>query len=65
MKKQVVYSLDKRIPIEVSEALAKAIDKKNHCNSMIKSYTDDWVVAQKKIIYLTESIKKLKGETNE
>lgn len=62
MKKQVVYSLDNRIPIELSEALAKAIDERDHFNNMIKSYTDDWIEAQKKIIYLTGAIKKLKGE---
>ena len=33
-----------------------------HCNNMIKRYTDDWVVLQQNIIILEEALKRL--ETN-
>lgn len=52
------------MPTELAEALAKAVDKRNHSAYMIKQYTDDWVEAQEKIIVLKEAINKCKGENN-
>jgi hypothetical protein len=60
MKKETIYSLDKRVPIELVEALAKAVDAKEHICYMLKSYTNDYVTIQKKIILLNEQIKKFK-----
>jgi len=62
MKKETIYFLDKRVPQELTTALCNAIDKREHASSMIKSYTDDWVTHQKKVIELNEAIIKIKGE---
>jgi hypothetical protein len=62
MKKQTIYYINKQIPKELVDALCNAIDKKDHASYMIKSYTDDWVTQQKKIIELNEAIKKIKAK---
>ena len=56
MRKEKVYTLNKNIPYELSEALCKWIDNRDRASRMIKSYTDDWVKAQKKIIEINKSI---------
>lgn len=61
--KTTVYVLDKRVPYELSMALAKAIDSRDFYAECIKRDTDKWVAAQKKIIELNGVIKRLKGET--
>lgn len=44
---------------ELQKALNKAIEERDDCSSIIKSYTDDWVEHQKKIIDIQETLEKL------
>ena len=43
----------------LKQELNKEIDNRDHISSMIKSYTDDWVASQKKIIDIQETLTKL------
>lgn len=60
--KQKIYKIDECVPKELTESLCKYIDKREHCEYMIKEYTDDWIKAQENIIRVNGIIKKLKGE---
>jgi len=51
-----------KVPIELVDALKKAINKREHASSMIKSYTDDWVTQQKKIIELNTVIRRIQND---
>jgi hypothetical protein len=63
MKKQsIVYTINEKVPEALAKALCNALDKRDHIDSMIKSYTDDWVKNEKLIMELHAAVKKLNEE---
>lgn len=49
----------KKAPEELYNALQKAKNKRDLHSRLLRDYTIDWVISQKKVIELQESIDKL------
>jgi hypothetical protein len=58
MKKEIVYSLKKDVPHELSLALCKHIDNRDFNAKMIAHYTTKWIKEQQEIIRINNFIQK-------